>query len=82
MFQRWNSGLTSALQLFWVKMITSLGKHSKLLSLRDTIFIDAQQQGPKILEVFTELLSFRESRCLSKQLADMDGWTFKINFNV
>ena len=79
MFQRWNSGLTSALQLFWVNMITSLGKHSKLLSLRDTIFIDARQQGPKILEVFTELLSFR---CLSKQLADMDGWTFKINFNV
>ena len=81
MFQRWNSGLTSALQLFWVNMITSLGKHSKLLSLRDTIFIDARQQGPKIL-VFTELLSFRESRCLSKQLADMDGCTFKINFNV
>ena len=81
MFQRWNSGLTSALQLFWVNMITSLGKHSKLLSLRDTIFIDARQQGPKIL-VFTELLSFRESRCLSKQLADMDSWILKINFNV
>ena len=75
MFQRWNSGLTSALQLFWVNMITSLGKHSKLLSLRDKIFIDARQQGPKILEVFTELLSFLF-------LADMDGWPFKINFNV
>ena len=69
MFQRWNSGLTTALQLFWVKKIASLEKHSKLLSLRDTIFIDAQQQGSKLLEVSTESLSFRESRCLSKQFS-------------
>ena len=61
MFQRWKSGLTSALQLLWVNMITSLEKHSKLLSLRDTTFIDARQQGSKLLEVSTELLSFRES---------------------
>ena len=72
MFQRWNSGLTTALQLFWVKKIASLEKHSKLLSLRDTIFIDAQQQGSKLLEVSTESLSFRESRyysnfCFKKQ---------------
>ena len=45
--------------------MASLEKHSKLLSLRDTIFIDAQQQGSKLLEVSTESLSFRESRYYS-----------------
>ena len=62
MFQRWKNELTSALQLFWVNMITYLEKRSKLLSLRDTTFIDARQQSSKLLEVSTELLSFRESR--------------------
>ena len=85
-FQRWNRELTSALQFFWVNKLTSSGKHSKLPSLRSTIFM-----GLKNSRSFDKVaFCFARKRChrnfancvFQNNLAIMDGWRFKMNFNV
>lgn len=72
-FQRWNRELTSALQFFWVNKLTSSGKHSKLPSLRSTIFMGLKNSRSfdKVAFCFARKLLPQKlcKLCLSKQLS-------------